>query len=107
MCKLVECITYIRSACWDITKGTLGGDGDQSLLQLLGADFGNSKGGILSRLEREKIGQETSDMWGGHGGTGDGVGGILASDPGGLDVQTRGKDIGALSEVGEVGTLIE
>lgn len=43
-------------------------------------------------------------MWRSHGGTGDGVDGILAADPGGLDVQTWGKDVVALAIVGEVGT---
>ena len=42
----------------------------------------------------------------GHGGTGDGVGGVLRADPGGQDVQARGEDVVALSKVGEVGTLI-
>jgi hypothetical protein len=41
-----------------------------------------------------------------HRGTGDGVDGVLAADPGGLDVKTRGEDVVALAVVGEVGTLI-
>ena len=45
-------------------------------------------------------------MRGGHGGTGDGVGSVLAADPGGKDVQTGGEDVSALAVVGEVGTLI-
>lgn len=45
-------------------------------------------------------------MGGGHGSSGDGVDGVLASDPGGLDIQARSKDIGTFAEVGEVSTLI-
>lgn len=42
----------------------------------------------------------------GHGGTRDLVGSVLAADPGGENVETRGEDIVALAVVGEVGTLI-
>ena len=45
-------------------------------------------------------------MGGGHGGTGDGVGSVLATNPGGENVKTRGKDVIALAVVGEVGTFI-
>lgn len=45
-------------------------------------------------------------MGGGHGGTRDGVDGVLAANPGGHDVKTRGEDVVALSVVGEVGTLV-
>lgn len=43
----------------------------------------------------------------GHGGTGDGVGGVLRTDPGGKDVETRSENVVALSVVGEVGTLVK
>lgn len=41
-------------------------------------------------------------MGGGHRGTADGVDGVLAANPGGLDVGARGEDVSALSIVGEV-----
>jgi hypothetical protein len=43
---------------------------------------------------------------GSHGGSGDGVGSVVRSNPGGEDVETRGEDVVALAEVGEVRTLI-
>jgi hypothetical protein len=45
-------------------------------------------------------------MWRGHGGTRNGVNGILATDPGRKNVETWSKDVIALSVVGEVSTLI-
>jgi hypothetical protein len=42
----------------------------------------------------------------GHGCSRDGIGGVLRSNPGREDVETRCKDVVALAEVGEVGTLI-
>ena len=42
-----------------------------------------------------------------HGGTRDGVGGVLRADPGGEDVKTGSEDVIALSKVGEVGTLVK
>lgn len=42
----------------------------------------------------------------GHGGSGDGVDGVLAANPSGKNVQTGGEDVSALSVVGEVGTFI-
>lgn len=42
----------------------------------------------------------------GHGGSGDGVGGVLAADPGRQDVEARSEDVGAFAEVGEVCTLV-
>ena len=41
-------------------------------------------------------------MWGSHRSARDGVGGILAADPGGKNAETWGKDVVALSVVGEV-----
>lgn len=45
-------------------------------------------------------------MRGGHGCTRNGVGRVVAADPGGLNVETRGKDIVAFSVVGKVSTLV-
>lgn len=87
---------------WNIGQSTLGGDADDALLQLLGGDLSNGVIRVGSRLERQVVGQETSDMWGGHGCTRDGVGGIWAADPGGENAQTWGKNVVALSVVGEV-----
>lgn len=41
-----------------------------------------------------------------HGGTRDGVDGVLASGPGRLDTLTRGKDVVTLAEIGEVSPLV-
>jgi len=90
----------------DVGEGVLGGNGDEVLLELLGGDGSKSVLGVLSRLEGEVVGQETSNVRRGHGGTRDGVDGVLGADPGGLNVQTGGEDISALSIVGEVGTAV-
>lgn len=45
-------------------------------------------------------------MWAGHGGTGDGVGGRVGSDPGREDTDTWSKDIDRGAEVGEGGAGI-
>jgi hypothetical protein len=90
----------------DIGKSTLSCDGDEVSLELLGADISNSEGRVLGRLEGEHVGKETSNVRRSHRGTGDGVDGVLAADPGGLDVKTGGEDVVALAVVGEVGTLI-
>ena len=42
----------------------------------------------LGWVKREEVGEETGGMGRSHGGTGDGGGGGVASDPGGEDVQT-------------------
>jgi hypothetical protein len=90
----------------DVGQSTHGGDGDEVSLQLLGGDIRNSEGRVLGRLEREKVGEKTSNVRRSHRGTGDGVDGVLAADPGRLDVETRGEDVVALAVVGEVGTLV-
>ena len=90
----------------DARKGVLSGDGDESSLELLGGDRSNRVLGVLSRLKREVVGKETGNMGRGHGGTGDGVDGVLGANPGGLNAQTRGEDVSALSVVGEVGTAV-
>jgi hypothetical protein len=45
-------------------------------------------------------------MRGCHGSSGDCVGGIFGSDPGGEDVETRGKDVDTFAVVGEIRTSI-
>lgn len=42
----------------------------------------------------------------GHGSSGDGVDGVLAANPGGLDVEAGSENVVALSIVGEVSALI-
>ncbi len=91
----------------DVGKSTDGGDRDEVSLELLGGDVGDSVGRVLGRLERQHVGKETSNVGRSHGGTRDGVGGVLRADPGGQDVETRGEDVVALSVVGEVGTLVK
>ena len=84
----------------------LSGNRDQVLLELLRSNLSNSVGGVLGWLEGQVVGEETSNVWRGHRGTGDGVDGVLGADPGGLDVETWSKDVVALAVVGEVSTLI-
>lgn len=90
----------------DVAEGALGGDGNESSLQLLGGDGVGGILRVLSRLKGEVVGEKTADVGRGHGGTGDGVDGILGADPGGLDAQTGGEDVSALAVVGEVGTAV-
>jgi hypothetical protein len=87
-------------------EGTLGGDGDEVLLELLGGDGGEGVLRVLGGLERKVVGEETADVRRGHGSARDGVDGILGADPGRLDAQTRGEDVSALAEVGEVGAAV-
>ena len=90
----------------DVAESTDGGDAEKVGLELLGGDGSDRVLGSLRGLEREVVGQETADVGGGHRGTGDGVGGVLAADPGGEDAQARGEDVSALAVVGEVGTAV-
>jgi len=87
----------VRSVCADISKSVPGGDADQMGLELFRRDLGDSIGRVRRRLEGKQIGEETTDMWRGHRGAGDGVGGILASNPGGENVQAGCEDISALN----------
>jgi hypothetical protein len=96
----------VGSVAGDIGKNTLSGDGDEVSLELLGGDFRDSEGRVLSGLEGKEVGEKASNVRRGHRGTGDGVDGVLAADPGRLDVKTGGEDVVALAEVGEVSTLI-
>jgi hypothetical protein len=97
----------VRGVRGNVREGTDGTDGDEVSLELLGSDVSNSVGRVLGGLEREVVGQKTSNVGRGHGGTRDGVGGVLRADPGGKDVETGGEDVVALSVVGEVCTLIK
>jgi hypothetical protein len=90
----------------NIGKSTNSGNRDESSLELLGADISDSEGRVLGGLEGKEVGKKTSNVGRGHRGTGDGVDGVLAADPGGLDVKTRSKDVVALAVVGEVGALV-
>jgi hypothetical protein len=97
----------VLGVAWDVRESTDGSDGDEVSLELLGGDVCDSVGRVLGRLERQHVGKETSNVGRGHGGTRDGVGGVLRADPGGKDVETRGEDVVALSVVGEVRTLVK
>ncbi len=90
----------------DVGKSVLGADGNEVVLELGGGNGSDSVLGVGGRLERQVVGQETADVGRGHRGTRDGVDGVLGADPGGLNVQAGGKDVGALAIVGEVGTAV-
>jgi hypothetical protein len=90
----------------NVGESVLSGNGNEVLLELLGGDGSKGVLGVLSGLKREVVGEETSNVGRGHGGTRDGVDGVLRADPGRLDVQTGGEDVSALSVVGEVGTAV-
>jgi hypothetical protein len=90
----------------NVREGTGGTDGDEVGLELLGSDIRNSVGRVLGWLHRQVVGQKTSNVGRSHRGTRDGVGGVLRADPGGQDVETGSEDVIALSEVGEVRTLV-
>ena len=96
----------VGSVAGDIGKSTNSGNRDESSLELLGADISDSEGRVLGGLEGKKVGEETSNVGRSHRGTGDGVDGVLAANPGGLDVKTGSKDVVALAVVGEVGALV-
>jgi hypothetical protein len=98
--------TYVGGVGGNVRQSTRGGNLNESILQLLGSDLLNSEGRVIGGLEGDVVGQQTGNVGGGHGGTRDGVDGVLAADPGRQDVQARSKDVSALSEVGEVSTLI-
>jgi hypothetical protein len=98
--------TYIGGVGGNVGQSTGGGDLNEGILQLLRGDLLGSEGRVIGGLEGDVVGQQTGNVGGGHGGTRDGVDSVLAADPGRQDVQARSKDVSALSEVGEVGTLI-
>lgn len=98
--------TYVGGVGGNVGQSARGGDLNESILQLLRGDLLGSKGRVIGGLEGDVVGQQTGNVGGGHGGTRDGVDSVLAADPGRQDVQARSKYVSALSEVGEVGTLI-
>jgi hypothetical protein len=97
---------YVGSVRRNIRQSTCSANCNQALLQLLGSDLSNSESGVAGGLQREVVGQKTSNVRRSHRGTGDGVDGVLAADPGGQNVQTRGKDVIASTVVREVSTLV-
>ena len=92
--------TYVGGVGRDVSQNALGSDSDERLLELLGSDLRNSVGRVRLGLEGDVVGQQTSNVRRGHGGSGDGVDGVLAANPSGEDVQTGGEDVSALSVVG-------
>lgn len=86
----------------DIIQHVVSTNADHTFLQL-GRGHGNSIIGIRRGGKGEEVGEEAANVGGGHRGSGDGVGGILASDPGGQDVETGGEDVDAGTVVGKVG----
>jgi len=103
---MVRDMTYVGSSARDIGQSTLGTDADEGLLHVLGGDVGDGVSGVLGGLEGDHVGEKTSNMRRSHGGAGNSVDGILAANPGGLDVQTGAEDVDALADIGEVGTFI-
>lgn len=99
-------MTYVRSIGGNVRESADGGDSDESLLKLLGGDLSNSVSRVRRGLQGDVVGQQTSNVRGGHGGSRDGVNSILAANPSRQNVQTRGEDVSALSVVGEVGAFI-
>jgi hypothetical protein len=90
----------------NVGESVLGGNGKKVSLELLGGDLGDCVRGVDSGLHGKKVRKETSNVRRSHGGSGNGVDSVLAASPGGENVETRGEDVVALSEVGEVRTLI-
>jgi len=102
----IWCRTYVGGVGGNVIQGTRGGDGDESLLELLGGKLTDGIGRVGRGLEGDVVGQQTSNVGRGHGGARDGVDGVLAADPGGEDVQAGSEDVSALSVVGEIRTVI-
>jgi len=74
--------TYIGGVRGDISESTRGSNSDESLLELLGSNLLDRKGRVIGGLERDIVGQQTSNVGRGHGGTRDGVDSVLAANPG-------------------------
>lgn len=70
----------------------------------LGSDLSRRAGSVL--LQANKIGCETRDVRAGHAGPRYGFGGIFAADPGGENVNTRGKDVKSYAPVRELGASV-
>lgn len=114
----------VLSVAWNIRESSDGTNGDEVRLELLWGDVGNGVGGALGWLQGKQVGEEASNVRRGHGSTGDGVDGVLAADPGGLDkvsfclsikytprqthlnVETWCEDVVASAVVGEVSALV-
>lgn len=87
----------------DIGQDIAGGTSDQVILHLLRGQSTSVEGrGILGE-NGKVVGDQTSNVGGGHGGTGDGASGIVASDPGRENVLAGAKDVNTRAVVGEVG----
>lgn len=98
--------TYVGGIAGNIAQSILSSDSDELLLELGGGDLRNGVGRVRGRLKRQEVGKKTSNVGRGHRGTRDLVGGVLAANPGGQNVEAGGEDVVALAVVGEVGTLI-
>ena len=96
----------VLSVARDVGESALGGNTHNVILELLWADLGDSVVGVDGWLQRQVVGQETSDVRGGHGSTRDGIDSVLGPDPGGKDVESWSENVVALSVVGEVSALI-
>lgn len=60
----------------------------------------------LGTVDGKEVREHTTDVGGSHRSTGDGVGRLRTSVPGGKNVKTWGEDVDTLPVVGEVGTLV-
>ena len=89
-----------------VGEGTDGGNLEEVGLHLLGGDLSERVLRVAGRLEREVVGEKAANVGRGHGSARDGVGGILAADPGGENAETGSEDVSALAIVGEVGTAV-
>ena len=72
----------------------------------LGQDLSSDIGGGGGRVCGEVFGSDTANMWGGHGGSRDGVGGGRGTNPSRGNVGSWAKDIAAAPIVGIVSTGI-
>lgn len=99
-------MTYVGGVGGNVSESALGGDGDDVLLQLSRSKLLNSECRVRGGLEGDKVDQQASNVRRGHGSARDDVGGVVAANPGGQDVETRSEDVSALSVVGEVRTLV-
>lgn len=92
LCAVAIVCESVWRAGASVLDNTSGGEGDEA---------GGEVGWGALTLKSDDVGSKTSDVWAGHGGTGDGAGGSGAADPRGLDVHTWGEDVEDWAEVGE------